>query len=155
MARKWPPSRAIGWATRRVRGDRGTLALELAILAPVIVLLLWLMISAGRVAEAASKVEGAARDGARAASINHAGQPAAAADLAVRNSLRANGITCVGDPQVNLSAKPGAGDGVLPLGPEDIAQVTVTCRVALLISGATAPVTRTGLSVLDTFRGTT
>jgi Flp pilus assembly protein TadG len=152
MARWWRSCRAAVWGpTRRVRGERGTLALELSILAPVIVVLLWMMISAGRVAEAASKVEGAARDGARAASINHAGQPAAAADTAVRNSLQANGVTCVGAPEVVLSVK----NGSMPLDPSDVAQVTVTCRVALLLGGANAPVTRTGLSVLDTYRGTT
>jgi hypothetical protein len=141
MARWW------AFRIRRLRGDRGSLALELSIIAPAIVGLLWMMISAGRVAEAASKVEGAARDGARAASINHAGQASAAADVAVRNSLQANGVTCVGDPSISID-KPDPQPG-------DTIHVTVSCKVALLLGGVDATVTRTGISVLDQFRGTT
>lgn len=144
MARWWT------FRSRRPRGDRGSLALELSIIAPAIVGLLWMMISAGRVAEAASKVEGAARDGARAASINHAGQPLDAAQTAVTNSLQSNGVTCVGAPGVQLDSQhggaPQAGDTV---------RVTVSCKVALLLGGVDATVTRTGISVLDRFRGTT
>ena len=132
---------------RRLRGDRGSLALELSIVAPAIVGLLWMMISAGRVTDSASKVETAARDGARAASINHAGRPAQAATTAVQNSLSANGITCVGSPAVDLNtSSPRPGEAV---------RVTVTCKVALLLGAVNATVTRTGVSVLDTYRGTT
>lgn len=140
----------------RLRGDRGSLALELSILAPAIFALLWMMISAGRIAVSASKVEGAARDGARAASINHAGQPEAAADQAVRNSLQANGVTCVTPPTVDMTAT--APDGTrhdAQPQPQDTIRVTVRCDVALLIGAVSAPVTRTGVSVLDRFRGTT
>ncbi|MEN3361485.1 MAG: hypothetical protein V7637_5467 [Mycobacteriales bacterium] len=132
------------------------MALELAILAPAIVALLWMMISAGRVVDASSKVEGAARDGARAASINHAGQAFDAAQTAVNNSLQANGVTCVGPPTVTIAASSqGGGDhGGQPV-PGDTVRVTVKCRVALLIGAADTTVTRTGISVLDEFRGTT
>jgi Flp pilus assembly protein TadG len=132
------------------------MALELSIVTPAIIALLWMMISAGRVVDAASKVEGAARDGARAASINHAGQPLALAKVAVQNSLHANGIACVDAPTVGLSSKnpiTGEDHGDRPQ-PGDRATVTVSCRVALLL-GADATVTRDGVSVLDTFRGTT
>jgi Flp pilus assembly protein TadG len=136
---------------RRLRGDRGTLALELSIIAPAIVGLLWMMISAGRVADSASKVEGAARDGARAASINHHGRPQAAANDAVTNSLQANGVSCTQPPVVTMTTDSGA---PIP-GPGDTVRVTVTCKVALLLGGVDATVTRTGVSVLDRFRGTT
>ncbi|HVQ93907.1 MAG TPA: TadE/TadG family type IV pilus assembly protein [Mycobacteriales bacterium] len=126
------------------------MALELSILAPAIVALLWMMISAGRVVDSASKVEGAARDGARAASINHAGQPVAAARDAVDNSLGDNGITCVGGPTVALTSEHGEQPQ-----PGDTVEVTVSCKVALLLGSADATVTRTGVSVLDQFRGTT
>jgi Flp pilus assembly protein TadG len=142
----------IGWWSRRLRGDRGSLALELSIVAPAIVGLLWMMISAGRVAQSASKVEEAARDGARAASINHKGQPLTAAQKAVENSLTANGVTCVGAPQVDMTTEPVLHN--LPQ-PGDRVVVTVTCKVALLITSVNATVSREGVSVLDTYRGTT
>jgi Flp pilus assembly protein TadG len=136
------------WWRRRWRDDRGSLALELSIVAPAIVGLLWMMISAGRVADSASKVEGAARDGARAASINHAGNAFPAAERAVQNSLTANGVSCVGPPDVQMTSQ----HGLNPV-PSDEVHVTVTCRVQLLW-GASATVRREGVSVLDTYRGT-
>lgn len=137
------------WRCHR-RDDRGSLALELSIITPAIVALLWMMISAGRVAESASKVEGAARDGARAASINHNAIPRQAAENAVQNSLTANGVTCVGPPEVQMTSEHGERPQ-----PGDQVRVQVTCRVALLWGGANATVSRTGVSVLDTYRGTT
>ncbi len=134
---------------RHWRDDRGSLALELSILAPAIVALLWMMISAGRVAESASKVEGAARDGARAASINHRGQPRQAAENAVQNSLHANGVTCVGPPLVELTSPHGDAPQ-----PGDVVRVGVTCQVQLLWGGAHATVHREGASMLDRYRGT-
>jgi Flp pilus assembly protein TadG len=137
------------WWRRHRRDDRGSLALELSIITPAVVALLWMMLSAGRVAESASKVEGAARDGARAASINHAGQPELAAEHAVQNSLTANGVTCVGPPEITMTSPHGA----LPQ-PGDEVRVRVVCRVQLLWS-ATATVSRTVVSMLDRYRGTT
>jgi Flp pilus assembly protein TadG len=138
------------WWRRHRRGDRGSLALELSIIAPAIVAMLWMMISAGRVASSASKVEGAARDGARAASINHKGSPypRLAAERAVQNSLTANGVTCVGPPVVEMTSP----NGDAPQ-PGDIVRVGVTCRVQLLW-GANATVHREGASMLDRYRGT-
>lgn len=136
------------WRRRRPRGDRGSLALELSILALPVVGLLAMMISAGRVTDSASKVETAARDGARAASINHNGSTQAerAAQTAVDNSLQANGVSCAGGPAVAIG-----GD----LTPGQAVRVTVTCKVALLLGSVNATVSRTGVSVLDTYRGTT
>jgi Flp pilus assembly protein TadG len=140
----------MGGRWRRRRGDdRGSFALEMSILTPAIVALLWMMISAGRVTESASKVEGAARDGARAASINHFGQPQQAAEKAVQNSLTANGVTCVGPPDVRMTSPHGARPQ-----PGDQVRVAVTCRVALLWGGANATVHREGVSMLDRYRGT-
>jgi hypothetical protein len=137
------------WWRRHRGGDRGSLALELSILAPAVVALLWMMISAGRVAESASKVEGAARDGARAASINHNGRPGEAAEQAVRNSLVANGVTCAGPPEVSMTSPHGEAPQ-----PGDEVLVRVTCKVSLLWGGANAAVSRQGVSMLDRYRGT-
>ena len=128
----------------RRRGDRGSFSLELALLAPVIMALLWMMISAGRVVQSTSRVEGAARDGARAASINHAGEPVAAANEAVANSLSNNGVTCTNGAQVDVT-----GD----FQPGGLVTVKVSCDVAVLFGSGHVRVTRSGVSVLDTFRG--
>jgi Flp pilus assembly protein TadG len=54
---------------RRHGADRGSAALELVVLAPVIVALLGLVIAAGRTTNAQSAVEAAARDASRQASL--------------------------------------------------------------------------------------
>jgi Flp pilus assembly pilin Flp len=52
----------------RLRDERGTAAVELALLAPVLVLLLAVVMAAGRVVETKSAVLSVAREAARAAS---------------------------------------------------------------------------------------
>ncbi|GLY76812.1 TadE family protein [Actinoallomurus iriomotensis] len=66
------------------RRDAGTMALELALLTPVLVAFMMVMVGLGRVVEAQSQVDGAARDAARAASLarSTAGANKAAADAA-------------------------------------------------------------------------
>lgn len=89
--------------------DRGSVSVEVAILAPAFIALLVLAGVAGRTAVAAEAVEAAAHDAARAASISRnagtAGQRAR--DAAVRQ-LDWRGLNCTGTPTVDLS---GAVDG--------------------------------------------
>jgi Flp pilus assembly protein TadG len=77
------------------RDDKGSATLELAILAPALLVLLGLVIAAGRIEVAAGAVEQAASAAARDASIARTGSAArtVAADTA-RDSLRRQGITC-------------------------------------------------------------
>ena len=65
-------------------GERGSLAVEFVILAPLLIGLMLFLVLAGRVVEAHGQVDGAARDAARAASVARSAADAqAAADLAV------------------------------------------------------------------------
>src|SRR5690242_3605922 len=54
---------------RSTPADAGTMALELAILTPILVAFMMLMVGLGRIVEAQSQLDGAARDAARAASV--------------------------------------------------------------------------------------
>lgn len=49
--------------------ERGSMTLEFALLAPAFILLVLLLVVGGRIVEAQSQVDGAARDAARAASV--------------------------------------------------------------------------------------
>lgn len=49
--------------------ESGSMSVELAILSPVFVMFLLLLIAVGRIVDVKSQIEGAARDGARAASV--------------------------------------------------------------------------------------
>lgn len=84
--------------------DRGSVSVEVAILAPAFIALLVLAGVAGRTAVAAEAVEAAAHDAARAASISRdagtAGQRAR--DAAVRQ-LDWRGLSCTDTPTVDLS----------------------------------------------------
>ena len=79
--------------------DRGSASLELAILGPALLLLLGLVIAAGRIAVSGGAIEAAARDAARQASIARdpataaAGARAAAADTLAEQDLRCASLT--------------------------------------------------------------
>jgi Flp pilus assembly protein TadG len=76
-------------------GEDGTAALELVVLAPVLLALLGLVIAAGRTSIAQGSVDAAARDAARQASI--AFTPAAArlaGAVSARAALRSDGLDC-------------------------------------------------------------
>lgn len=71
------------------RSDRGSMAIEIVILTPVFLAFVLLIVAFGRAVDAQGKVDGAARDAARAASIARssgaavqAANDAAASDLA-------------------------------------------------------------------------
>lgn len=80
-------------------GDRGSLSAETVLLAPVFLLFLLFLVGAGRVVEAQGEVNGAARDAARAASVERTLSDAeTAADEAARGALSGE---C--EPEVSLS----------------------------------------------------
>ncbi|WP_233359080.1 TadE/TadG family type IV pilus assembly protein [Thermomonospora amylolytica] len=110
-------------AARRRRDDRGGLSLELVLLTPVFVMFLMLLAAAGRVVDAKSQIDGAARDAARAASIaRSAGDAEAYAGRAAARSL-AGHHWCRGGPQVVTDTG--------QWGPGGRVTVTVTCTVDL------------------------
>lgn len=142
------PAIRSGWPGR----DHGNAALELVVLAPVILFLLGLLIAAGRTSIAQGSVNAAARDAARQASISRTPAAAQAAALAsARAALGQDAIDCAPVVTVNTS-----GFGI-PVGLP--AQVTahVTCRVSLsdlLVPGMPGgrTLTATFTSPLDPYR---
>jgi Flp pilus assembly protein TadG len=76
------------------------MSLELALLAPILVAFMMLMVGLGRVVEAQSQVDGAARDAARAASIARTrGDAADAAMTAAGDTMSGKRQWCQGGPQ--------------------------------------------------------
>jgi Flp pilus assembly protein TadG len=75
--------------------ERGSVAVETAVIAPALVALLLLVVFAGRVAQAEGDVRRAASEAARAASLagNPDGATTAAIDTAAAN-LTASGVAC-------------------------------------------------------------
>lgn len=139
---------------RRLRSDRGNAALELVLLAPVILMMIGLVVAAGRVSTARNAVSAAAREAARQASV--ATSQASAQQAAISgatSALAADGINC--QPIVallNLSQAFNTPIGV----PVDI-RVRVTCDVQLsdlLVPGVPGSLTLNAVftSPLDPYR---
>lgn len=77
------------------RDDRGSVAVETAVVAPALVALLLLVVFAGRVAHSEGDVRRAASEAARAASLTQSPEAAVeAAEQAVAANLRSSGIGC-------------------------------------------------------------
>ncbi|HSR85590.1 MAG TPA: TadE/TadG family type IV pilus assembly protein [Streptosporangiaceae bacterium] len=144
--------------TRRTSGrrpgldDDGNAALELVILAPVLLCLLGLVIAAGRTTIAQGAVDAAARDAARQASISLTPAAAqAAAQSSALAALRSDGLGCRPVVVVDTSQ--------FKTEPGHLALVTATvsCTVALAslaVPGlpGNARLQATFTSQLDTYR---
>jgi TadE-like protein len=139
-----PPGAGPPQAVTRPAPDRerGSMAVEFVILAPLMILLMLFLVLCGRVIEAHGQVDGAARDAARAASIARTlGQATAGARQAARGDL--NGW-CAGNAPTATVNGFGPGSGQVT--------VIVTCRVSLqFISFGSIRVTGSAVAPLDTF----
>jgi Flp pilus assembly protein TadG len=127
--------------TRRACGaaERGSFSLELAVLAPALLLVISFIISVGRVTEGRALTEGAVRDAARAATINHAGNAEAAARKAYTEATKGHDCTLVRiEPRVPV---PGG-------------TVTVVANCTVKTLWGTQTITRTSVSAVDIYRGT-
>src|SRR5262249_9617177 len=132
-------------------GDRGSFAVELAILAPVLLAFIVIIIDGGRLSVAKSRLRGAGRGAARAGTINHNSGGAAydSANQAMLGSLASSGVNCLA-PTLLLAPDPR----VAPIGNGQAVTATVTCQVRFLGLG-TRTITRSQQSVVDQYRQVT
>lgn len=135
----------------RPRDDRGSVTLELAILAPALLLLLGLLILAGRVETSSAAVEQAARSAARDASLARTADAAqASARAAAQRELAESGCVAT-DVTVDTSGF------AAPLGTDASVAVHVSCTITiadLAVPGlpGTRTLTADGVSPLDRYR---
>lgn len=134
----------------RHSGERGTVAVEVAVLAPALVALLLLVVYAGRVTHANGEVQRAATQAARAASLRQTAVAAASAAQATATSgLRDAGFVCSDLTTVVDTSRFTAGGTVA---------VTVRCTadmrdVTLLGVPGRRTFTATSTQVIDRYRG--
>ncbi|GAB2711515.1 TadE/TadG family type IV pilus assembly protein [Kitasatospora kifunensis] len=134
--------------------DRGSLSLEAAILYPVLLLALLLIVAAGRSHLAGNTVDDAAREAARAASLERDATTARNSGTQVaRQTLQDQDLKCV-----SLSVDVPTNGFAAALGTP--ASVTVTVRCTVDLSDLTIPgvpgtttVTGTFTSPIDPYRG--
>jgi Flp pilus assembly protein TadG len=132
------------------RPEQGSVAVEVAVLAPALVALLLLVVFAGRVAQADGDVRRAAAAAARAASLRQEPGDAeeAARDVAGAN-LRTSGVACAELETVVDTTRFAAGGTVA---------VTLRCRASMAdVSLLGVPGRRTfsarSVEVVDRYRG--
>lgn len=133
----------------RFRDDRGSVAVEVAVVAPAFVFLMLLVVFAGRVSEADADVHRASSEAARAASLRqHRSDAATDADEVARENLSAAGVRCD-----TLSVDVDTDE----FGPGGRVAVTVACTasmadVALLGVPGHRTFTSRSVEVIDRFR---
>jgi len=134
-----------------MRRDEGGMAvLELVLLVPVFLLMVYVVVGLGRLGLARQNLDAAARDAARAGSLARSAADAQlAAQLAATDALGAHDIACA-DLAVAVDTA--------AFRPGGWVRVEVSCRVAMAdVVGAWAPGTKVmsarGQSVVDAFRG--
>ena len=82
-----------------MKRDRGSVAAEMVLLTPILIILLMLVVHAGRTGQGMNQLKHAADQGARAASLVAQPRMSAVAQQAVIQDLSTSGLSCV-NPQV-------------------------------------------------------
>jgi Flp pilus assembly protein TadG len=145
--------------TNRIRfhprgsGERGSTALELVVLAPVLLLVVSVLVYGGRVAIAGQAVQQAADEGAREASLARTAHEAKTrAESAARHTLDQQHLHCQ-----HLTVTIDVGEFARPQGTPASVKAAVSCAVkvsdlAILGLPGTKKVAATATSPLDTYR---
>ncbi|MDX3370278.1 pilus assembly protein [Streptomyces sp. ME02-6987-2C] len=137
-------------------GDEGSVAIEAAIVVPPLIMFVCLALAGGRLVTSGAKIDAAAEDAAREASIHRTAASAhTAAQAAAAESLDDQGITCA-----SSSVAIDTSGLSVPAGQVGTVTVTVNCTVNLsdlLLPGVpgSKSLTSTATSVVDAFRSRT
>lgn len=102
--------------------ERGSLTVELVILAPMLMFMVLFGVHVGRLSEAKVQVQHAADQGARAGSLAAKSKMVSAATVAAENDLKLAGVSC---------AKVSVEVGLVPTGLTNAVRVHVDCDVRL------------------------
>jgi len=149
--RTW--SNFVRCRSKHLGGERGSAAVELALLVPALVLMLGLVVAGGRLWFARTTVNEAAQSAARAASLSRtATQASGDGAAAARASLSTAGLRCL-DPAVSVDTRAFA----VPVGQSATVTTRVTCQVPfadVLLPGLPGSIKldSSGASALDTYR---
>ena len=136
------------------RGERGNVAINTAVVFPMLLLVGLLLLMAGRLVLAEGVVQSAANEAARAASISRTATVAEVqATSTARSTLVNSGVRCA-----STQVMPTTDAFALPLGTVGTITVNVECVVPLRDLGlpgapGSRTISATGTSVLDAYRG--
>ncbi|GGM12342.1 TadE/TadG family type IV pilus assembly protein [Promicromonospora citrea] len=134
--------------------ERGNVAINTAVVFPMLLLIALLLVMAGRIVLAEGVVQSAANEAARAASISRTADVAQVqATSTATSTLTNSGVRCA-----QTAVRPTTDAFALPLGTVGTITVRVECVVPLSDLGlpgapGTRTISATGTSVLDAYRG--
>jgi Flp pilus assembly protein TadG len=143
------------WVRKRLRrsSERGSMSVELVLIAPALALVILLLVAGARVALAGNAVESAAASAARDASLSRTSSGAqAGALLAARTSMAQSGLACT-----DFTVVVDDSGLRVPLGAVGTVSATLTCTlnmtdIALPGLPGTKTITTTASSPVDAFR---
>jgi Flp pilus assembly protein TadG len=150
--RRWGCARLVRRRAARPLGDRGSAIIELAIVTPVVIVLLFTMVALGRYSNSKILVEQASAAAARAASLTSSpGQAQRAAQSAAQDTLSGAGLSCARmTASVDTSAfRPGGQVSVSVTCSADLSQLALTG-----VPGS-ASLSSTSVAPLEAFRSLT
>jgi Flp pilus assembly protein TadG len=147
------PARRVASARsprNRRRGERGTMALEMVILAPILLILFMFLLACGRYFQTSSLLENAARDGARSASQTRS--------LAAAQGQVDEAVTRTMDQAVKSCKDSAGGTITTAFAAGSPLSVEVTCTInyrdlGLLGIGGDTTITKKFSSSVDPYRG--
>ncbi|MFC5268239.1 TadE/TadG family type IV pilus assembly protein [Kribbella qitaiheensis] len=147
------PARRVASARsprKRLRGERGTMALEMVILAPILLILFMFLLACGRYFQTSSLLENAARDGARSASQTRS--------LAAAQGQVDEAVTRTMDQAVKSCKDSAGGTITTAFAAGSPLSVEVTCTInyrdlGLLGIGGDTTITKKFSSSVDPYRG--
>ncbi len=127
--------------------DRGSVATEMVLLTPLMIIMLMFVIHAGRAGQGVNQLKHAADQGARAASLVARSRMSSEAELAVIEDLSTSGLSCI-SPQVATSyAQSSMSSSVT---------VTVSCQTSneglSLLGAHTVSMAASSTEVIDRYR---
>ena len=150
MTQQLSVARQGGGSRRTFTDERGSIAVEVAVIAPAFIFLMLLVVFAGKVSEAEGNVERAASAAARAASLRqHPSDATSDAETAAEENLAQAGVPCTALTTAVDTSDFRAGGTVT---------VTVTCEASMAdVTLLGVPGTRVFraqvVEVIDNYRG--
>jgi len=130
-----------------VKRDSGSVATELVLLTPLLVIMLMFVVHAGRVGQGINQLKHAADQGARAASLVARPRMSSAAQQAVIEDLSTSGLSCVSPKVATNYAQSSMSSSVT---------VTVSCQTSneglSLLGAHTVSMAASSTEVIDRYR---
>ena len=130
-----------------MKRDSGSVATELVLLTPLLVIMLMFVVHAGRAGQGINQLKHAADQGARAASLVARPRMSSAAQQAVNEDLSTSGLSCVSPKVATNYAQSSMSSSVT---------VTVSCQTSneglSLLGAHTVSMAASSTEVIDRYR---